>query len=531
MYLRYFLWLVFGVFLGPAISSYGDNGKDSLLIQLNQAIKDRPHIVEGKQKRIEGYTSTVPLDEQGKFDNYLHIYNEYKSFIYDSAFKYAVKLQKSAYALNDPARITSAKIKLGFVQVSAGLFKEALDTLNTIQPAMLVNPLRSEYYYLMARAHYDLSDFNRDDFYSSQYTMLGNAYMDSAMNSLDQNSTQFILYKGLKDLRVGDADSARVNFEKIIKAHLLNDHELAVAASTLSFIYKYENKTEQAKAMLVRAAIADIRSSTKETLAMLNLADMLYKEGDIENAYSYVKIAMEDANFYGARHRKVQVAAVFPIIEGKQLSMVDAKRRMLFLYASVITVLTIILIGLAIVIYKQFLRLRTAKKIITEANDNLTETNYRLVDANKIKEEYVWYYFRTTADYISKIDNLKKAMEMKLLTKKLEDLKFIVDNINIKKERDDLYHNFDLVFLKLFPNFVTAFNSFLNPEDQIILKDGQLLNTELRIFALIRMGIDDNEKIAKILDYSVATIYTYKTRIRGKSVLPNEQFDRRIRGI
>jgi DNA-binding NarL/FixJ family response regulator len=117
------------------------------------------------------------------------------------------------------------------------------------------------------------------------------------------------------------------------------------------------------------------------------------------------------------------------------------------------------------------------------------------------------------------------------MTKKLDDLRFTVDSINIKKERDDLYHNFDMVFLKLFPDFVTIFNSFFKEEDRIILKDGQLLNTELRIFALVRMGIHDHEKIAKILDYSVTTIYTYKTRIRNKSTLANEEFEKQIMAI
>ena len=122
-------------------------------------------------------------------------------------------------------------------------------------------------------------------------------------------------------------------------------------------------------------------------------------------------------------------------------------------------------------------------------------------------------------------------MDMKLMTKKMEDLRFAVDSINIKKERDDLYHNFDKVFLKLFPDFVTVFNSFFKEEDKVHPKDDHLLNTELRIFALIRMGIHDNDKIAKILDYSVTTIYTYKTRIRSKSLVPNEEFDRQIMNI
>jgi DNA-binding NarL/FixJ family response regulator len=118
-----------------------------------------------------------------------------------------------------------------------------------------------------------------------------------------------------------------------------------------------------------------------------------------------------------------------------------------------------------------------------------------------------------------------------LMTKKLDDIKFIVNGINLKREREELYHSFDKVFLKLFPDFVDVFNSFFKEEDKIVLKDGQLLNTELRIFALIRMGIHDTEKIARILDYSISTIYNYKTRIKSKSLIPNEEFEKRIMDI
>jgi tetratricopeptide (TPR) repeat protein len=391
--------------------------------------------------------------------------------------------------------------------------------------------VRAEYYFLRARTSYDLSDFNRDDFYSTQYTRQGNAYIDSAMVLLPATAARYGLMNGLKHLHLREMPAARQAFEKLIEDHALSNADFAVAASTLSFIYFYSNEPAKAKEMLIRAAIADIRSSTKETLATLNLADMLYKEGDINNAYKYVKIAMEDANYYGARHRKIQVAAVFPIIEGRQLSLVESRRRILMFYSTIITLLSLLTIGFAVIIYKQFKKLRAAEKIISEANNVLTDTNHQLRDANKIKEEYVWYYFTTTAEYITRLDALKKSLELKLMTKKLEDMRFIIESINVKKEREDLYHNFDKVFLNLFPDFVAAFNAMFKEEDRVVIKDGHLLNTELRIFALVRMGIHDHEKIARILDYSVTTIYTYKTRLRNKSILPNEDFDKRIMAI
>lgn len=509
--------------------SFAGADTDSLLRQLDNTIAMREVYLKEKLARIESLKHNLPhAGRDERFNRYLKIYDEYKSFSYDSAFRYALKIIDEAYAIRDPLRIARARIKLGFVLVSSGLFTEALDTLRQVRSAALPDSSKVEFFYLMARTCYDLSDFNRDKFYSQRYTAQANRYIDSAMVILPAGSVQYLLLSGLKSLHLGDLAQAQKAFEEMIGRHTLSEPELAVAASTLSFIYLVTNQKLRSKEMLIRAAIADIRSSTKETLATLNLADMLYWEGDVENAYRYVKLAMEDANFYGARHRKVQVSAVFPIIEGRQLAMIESKRKMLMLYAVVTTVLTLLIIGFAVIIYKQFRNLQAAKKIISEVNDNLTEINHQLLDANKIKEEYIWYYFTTTAEYITRLDNLKKSLDMKLMTKKLEDLRFTVDSINIKKERDELYNNFDRVFLKLFPDFINVFNSFFKEEDRIIPKGDQLLNTELRIFALIRMGIHDHEKIAKILDYSVTTIYTYKTRIRSKSILPNDEFDRQI---
>jgi len=176
-------------------------------------------------------------------------------------------------------------------------------------------------------------------------------------------------------------------------------------------------------------------------------------------------------------------------------------------------------------------KLKAAELLITHVNEDLQEINHKLREADKIKEEYIGYYFNINSDYIDKIEDVMKAIDQKLMTKKFDDIRFIVNNINLKREREELFVSFDKVFLKLFPDFVTIFNSYFKEEDRIVLKDNQLLNAELRIFALIRMGISDTEKIARVLDYSVNTIYTYKTKVKSKSVLPNEEFEKKIMEI
>ncbi|HYC86876.1 MAG TPA: DUF6377 domain-containing protein [Chryseosolibacter sp.] len=508
----------------------GQTRIDSLLRELDSSIARRDEFKLKKIRRIDSLKNVLAAGSP-PYLTYSSIYDEYKSFNYDSAFFYARRLQLVAGQLRDPVGLAHSRMRIGFVLVSAGMFNEALDTLQSVDSRRLPDSLRSEYYYVMARACYDLADFNRDDYYRQIYTRRAQSFIDSALALLPANSAQYLLMKGLRHLHRREMQDAEAAYEKMIADFALTAQEFAIAASTLSYIYLYSGEPLNAKEMLIRAAIADIRSSTKETLATLNLADLLFREGDVGRAYKYIRIAMEDADFYGARQRKMQVATIFPVIEGREMSRIESKRKTLVIYSAGVTIITLIILGLSLIIYRQNKTLQRAKSAVSQANDALSTTNQQLQDANKIKEEYIWYYFNTTAEYITKLDALKKTLDMKLMTRKIEDLRFVVDSINVKREREQLYHNFDQVFLKLFPDFVNVFNSLLKEEDRVVLKDGQLLNTELRIFALIRMGIHDHERIAKILDYSVTTIYTYKTRVRSKSIVSSEEFDRRINGI
>jgi MFS superfamily sulfate permease-like transporter len=242
--------------------------------------------------------------------------------------------------------------------------------------------------------------------------------------------------------------------------------------------------------------------------------------------------------FYGARQRKAQVSAILPLIEGEKINIVESQKKTLVVYLAGTIILLLCVIVLAVIIFMQVKKLQLAKHKLTEAhvkeltvNHELADTNNRLSEANKIKEEYLGYIFSSNADFFTRIERFKKSIEQKVADRKLDEVKFLVNNINIKREKDDLLKNFDKIFLKLFPNFIDAFNTLFKNEDHFKVKDNELLNTDLRIFALIRMGIHDNEKIAEVLEYSVHTINTYKTKIKNKSIVPNEEFEQRIMQI
>jgi hypothetical protein len=516
-------------------TAFAVGNADTLLVKLNNILDKKKTFDAEKIKRIESLqhdlNNAKSTDLKRRYEIYLNLYNEYKTFNYDEAFNYAQKVQLIGHRLNDPVKIAFGKVKLGFILLSSGMFKETFDSLKTINVKLLDNDSRKEYYFLTARTYYDLADFDKDNYYTPLYNNLANKYIDSATALCSATSFEYIYYNGLRALKTGDTEKAIAGFNTLINKYHLTDHQFAVTSSTLSDIYIRRSEPDKAINLLILAAMADIRSSTKEAAAMLNLAELLHKHGDVQNAYIFVKQAMDDAIYYGARQRKIQVSNILPLIDSDRINDVEQQRRALFFYASLLTVLAGIVIVFAVIIYKQLRKLRIADKVILETNHSLQDTVNQLNEANKIKEEYIGYYFNLISEYINKLDKFKRSVDNKLTTKRYEDIRILVNNINLTKEREDLFNNFDKAFLKIFPNFVNAFNAFFSEDNKVKLLPNQILNSDLRIFALIRLGITDTEKIAHIMEYSVNTIYNYKARIKGRSNITNDEFETAVMTI
>jgi hypothetical protein len=509
---------------------------DSLLHVLTTAIEKAPEYDAAKQERIARLQSLLQKDTTASarklFDIYEGLYEEYQIFHYDSAYEYAARLQQIAYRLGDRRLITKARLRLCFILLSSGLYRETYDSLKVTDVREEPDSLKAVYYTLLGRYYYDLANYDYDGSdHSAAYDRMGNAYLDTALPYYPPASFEYAYYRGLLDFKRNNDAEAASYFEKLLGSGRLTDHQLALTASTLSGVYGKNGQEQKSIDLIITAAIADIRSSTKETFAIFNLADLLYKKGDVHHASLCIEAAIENAEFYGARQRKVQVSSILSLIEGERINGVETQRRLLVQYAIVVTLLGIVLAVLIVVIRRQVKKLQKAQQMITEAHAAQRIVNEKLEEANKIKEEYIGYFFSLDSEFFVKLERLKRTLDQKLADRKFEDIRFIVNNIQLKKEKEELLRSFDTVFLRIFPNFVARFNSLFKEEDQVRLKENELLNIDLRIFALIRMGISDNEKIAQILEYSVNTIYAYKTRIKNKSFVPNEEFEARIMDI
>jgi hypothetical protein len=525
----------FLILLISSFYSLSQNTNDSLINLLRHEVDQKQIYVQLKLDRVEKLRAVLlnverlPLSTQ--FDLYNSLYHQYKTFIYDSAFKYAAKLSETAYRLNDKSKIGYARIKLCFILISSGMFKETFDSLNVVEVQYLTDSSKADYYWQLARAYSDLNVYNKDHHYKKYYSNLNQVYMDSALMWCGTGSYQYYYLTVVKNIQLNHYQKVIDTINELFTRHKLTNPQRAVNYFDLGNAYKGLNNPEKTIECTVLSSLSDIRAATKETAAMYTLAKLLYEEGDVANAYIFIKQAVDDADFYGARQRKVEIGSILPVIASAELNNSEFQRKLWSAFGIGISILSILVMLFAFIIFKQLRKLKAAELKIIQANNTLQEINYKLTEADKIKDEYIGYYFSINSEYLDKMEALKRSIEQKLNNKKYDDIKFILNNINDKRERDELYFSFDKVFLKLFPDFVKIFNSYFNEEDQFVLKEGQLLNTELRIFALIRMGITDAEDIARILNYSVNTIYAYKTRIRNKSLVANEVFDEKIMEI
>ncbi|HER07686.1 MAG TPA: hypothetical protein ENO20_02145 [Bacteroides sp.] len=495
---------------------------EKTLDQKSSYIEQKEAIIQKKKDALHSLESSHALREQVLVN--LQLVQEYQSFIYDSAQNYINRAKEIAYRLKDRSLIDHVKIREGFVLLSSGLFKEAIDSLSSVNPHVLNDSLKSTLYATLARAYYDLADYVRDPNFMPQYISQGNIYLDSSLLFVAPNTSEYWATESLQRMKQSDWNGSRNAFEYWMTHFELTGHPYAIATSSLGHIYHMTGFPDEAIAYFARAAIADIKTATMETVALRNLANLLYEKGEEQRAYRYIIEALNDASFFNARHRKLEIGQILPIIEGEQMNVIRRQRDRITEFSVFISILSVALFFALMIILIFFRRLNKARLVIRESNE-------KLMEANKIKDEYIAYFFNQNSEYIEKIESLQKWVRRKVAARQFEGLRKFPQSMNVQNERMALYERFDRIFLKLFPNFVEEFNNLLKADEQIQLKDDQLLNTDLRIYALIRLGIHDNEKIASFLNYSVNTIYAYKTKIKGKANCPSEQFKQKVMEI
>ncbi|MCO5946404.1 DUF6377 domain-containing protein [Mucilaginibacter flavidus] len=531
--MRAFLLLI--LFIPVSCFANSSDKTDSLLKVLKTELGKSDEYLSKKElhiKKLKESESKINKDDyQAQFTLANWLYDEYKSYQFDSAYVYVNKMINISKRINYKPKEYYSEVKLSFILLSSGLFNETFRVLGKVDVNKLEDSVKSEYYFLMGRSYYDLAYYNHDKYFTPSYIKTGNRYLDSAIYFSVDNATAKTYYIGLQKLQEGEFEQGAYAFQKLLRqGSLISMHLRAMVACSLGEIYIKSDQQQDGLNMTIESAIADVRSSTRETVALYTLAGLLYKQGSIEDAYQFIKLAKADADFYGARQRKIQIGSILPLIAAEEINNSEHQKNKILIYLLIITSLAILVVIFLVLMFNQLNKVKTKEKIIEDKNVQLEYINDKLLEDANIKEEYIGQFFKEISGYILKLEKLKMTVGTKLSMKKYEDINELINKIDIKNERASLYYSFDHIFIKIFPNFIFAFNSLFEKKDQSWPHENELLNTDLRIYALIRIGINDDDTIAKILEYSVNTIYVYKMRIKARAI-DHENFDKQIMAI
>ena len=275
-----------------------------------------------------------------------------------------------------------------------------------------------------------------------------------------------------------------------------------------------------------------MQMAVREYASLQKLARVMYSRGDLERAYRYLNCSMEDAVACNARLRFLEVTEYYPIIDKAYKTKEAEERAVTRKMLIIVSVLAVLLIALTAYLYYWMKKLTVMRRRLYEANRKLVSANQNLAETGKIKEVYIARYLDKCVGYLEKLEQYRRSLEKLAMASKIEELfKTIRSEQFLRDERKLFYNEFDKSFLDLFPNFIEDFNALLQDEGKIYPKSGELLNTELRIFALIRLGVTDANRIAHFLGYSLATVYNYRSKIRNKAAGDKEAFEQAVMNL
>lgn len=526
---------------------------DSILVQTGELASQKELKIAQLKKKL---SNAANLEEEFRINKML--YDESFVFNADSAMKYVDRNIQIATELKKKDWQDEWLINRSFMFAATGLLKEAGEVLEKVDSTSLSDGLKLSYYYQRSYLYSHLGQYMGDQ------KQVNNKYYNEFENA---NKHMLALVRPKDPLywwcvascnELSPGDSLFSALENVVLSSQHNTRLDAMNAYGLSNMYKRIGDKEKTMIYLIYSAMADLRVCNRDIASLQELSSLLYDAGDIDRAYAYMNYCLKVALLYPNRVRIINISTELDKIYANYQQRDIRWRNSLQNYLYIVTFFSIILVLALIGLYRQTKKLRKSRTELDSANHSLNQhvvelsqmhkqlalanqelqnlnellrsANQKLQESNDVKEEYIGYVFSICSNYISKLDEYRKNINRKLKTGQFEEARQLTDNSSLtQNELKDFYANFDAIFLRVYPDFVADLNSLLRPEEQILLKDASELNTEVRIYALVRLGINDSVKIADFLHCSPQTVYNHRLRMRNKAIIPKDKFAEAVR--
>ena len=549
--------------LPPLARGAFDKPSGFYINMLDSLLSKKEELSRAKNARITSAYNLAgkAVTDQEKYLASYRLFDEYATLNADSALKYINLGIEQADRTGNPEWKISARIAKSQLLTATGLLKEAESVMSSVNRVQVPDLLLPAYYGQMIFLYSHLGNYAGGD--NNEYYVKERAYKDSIINVIPEAHPDYLWYKGWDILGSDKTDPSLIPaLLKKMEGSNLNSREDAKSFYILAKLFEWQGDRENFKKYMTLSAICDVKTANAEIASLEDLAKIVFDngEGDIDRAYSYINYSLNKALTFPNRVRAFGIARTQDEINNAYQLRSRLQERRIHTYLILVGLLAAVLLCTVVVIIVQNRKLKRqgakldtankelnrniadlseAQKQLAEANtrlkqlnDDLQKKNEELNEANYVKEEYIGYIFTICSGYIGKMEEFRRNIHVKAVGRKYKEIEQATESHDtVKKELKDFYKSFDTVFLHIYPNFITDFNNLLQPDKQIIPKEEELLNTELRIYALVRLGITDSIKIAEFLHCSPQTVYNNRFKVRGKAIIPREDFVEAVRTL
>lgn len=543
-----------------------DTELEHLLVKLDSVLACSDKYVAEKEAKIEElrkrqFSALKP--EERLWLNKM-FYDEYYVYNADSAMVYVNDNINISRELGRKDWEQEWLLNKVFLLSATGLLGDAEDVIKSIDINNLNKDLMFHYYDSKIYLYSHLGQYvgvNQELAYS-YYKREAELKYEAQRYINTDHSSYYSFYASLyKDYpRGAEGDSIKIQLKRIVDESSLASRSDAINSYSLSVMYRNEGDEYNYMKYLIYSAIADIKICNRDIASLEELSDILYNHNDIGRGYTYIGYCLKSALLYPNRVRVVNISSVMDKLRHAYQKRNAEQESQLRTSLYTVSIMSFVLLVAIMFIFFQNRKLVKSRKSLDESNrllsqhlDELSEAQQMLAEVNKelsevneklkvsnnqlqesnyVKEEYIGYVFSICSSYISKLDEYRKNIGRKLKAGQIDDIKSLTSSTTIvQSELKEFYHSFDAIFLHVYPDFVEDFNALLRPEERIVLKEGELLNTELRIYALVRLGISDSVKIAEFLHCSPQTVYNNRLKTRNKAIIPKEEFAETVRSL
>lgn len=485
----------------------------AMLERLDSIMSAADHYESLKTQRIANLRSLLAtqFDIDSRYELTSSLAEEFKTYNVDSALRYAQQALDLSTSMADQQRSDADFTRLSFILAASGLLKEAKDAIDAVNPANMSRENLKGYYSQMMYLLSHLGDYAKSTPLGNEYHRQSRAYRDSLMAVTQPSDPDYLIYMGWKLSGTDSPEKSDVvrRLKEAVDNSAMETRDDSRRAYILACLLLEQGDVDGYVDYLALSAIGDIKTVNRDIASLEDLSRRMLAVGDIDRAYRYVDYASNAASLYPNRLRSLAMADLQKQIHSAYLEKSARQERRLAFMLSIVAIMSALLIALVVKIRRHAVRLRRYGADLAKANAELAQANY-------VKEEYIGYAFAQCSSYIAQLKNFKKLVNRKCKAKQFDEIRAMTEtNRGARDDMKEFYRSFDSVFLSIYPDFIEQFNSRLPDQKKVTPREGEMLNNELRIYALERLGITDSIKIASILHCSPQTVYNYRSQKRS----------------